>query len=37
MCDGTYFITPGGKIYETWTGQIDDKNLNRLIEELLAL
>ncbi|MCZ6788542.1 MAG: TlpA disulfide reductase family protein [Chloroflexi bacterium] len=33
----TYFITPGGKIYETWTGQIDDKNLNRLIEELLAL
>ena len=33
----TYFITPDGKIYETWTGQIDDKNLTRLIEELLAL
>ena len=33
----TYFITPDGKIYETWTGQIDEKNLTRLIEELLAL
>lgn len=33
----TYFITPDGKILAKWRGRIDPKELNRRIEELLAL
>ena len=33
----TYFITPDGKILGKWRGRIDQKELNRRIEELLAL
>ncbi len=31
----TFFITPEGRIYKKWLGQIDETRLNTFIEELL--
>ncbi len=32
----TYFITPDGEIYETWTGLLTEEKLTELVEGLLA-
>lgn len=32
----TYFITPDGEIYETWTGLLTEEKLSELVEDLLA-